>query len=67
MTRYIINRVALIIPMMIVITIITFVFINLAPGDPIMAMNNPSQSQLTTEDIQNMRESLGLNKPLPVR
>lgn len=67
MTRYILNRVAITIPMMIAISIVTFLFINLAPGDPIMAMIDPSQSQLTAQDIQRMRENLGLNKPLPVR
>src|SRR5512136_1837715 len=67
MTRYIINRVLGTIPMMLAISIITFIFINVAPGDPIMAMINPAESQLTAQDIQRMRESLGLNKPVPVR
>ena len=53
-------------PLLLVISIIAFTFINLAPGSPIDAMINPSLG-LTTQQEQNMRESLGLNKPLPVR
>lgn len=54
------------IPMLIAISIVTFGFINLAPGDPITAMISP-EDQLRPEDLDRMREQLGLNEPLPVR
>ncbi len=52
--------------MLLVISIIAFTFINLAPGSPIDAMINPSVG-LSTEQEQRLREVLGLNQPLPVR
>ena len=52
--------------MLLGISIITFTFINLAPGDPISAMIDPEEFQ-GLEDAQKMRESLGLDKPIPVR
>lgn len=66
MAAYIIRRLLLFIPMLLGITIITFVVMNLAPGDPIMAMISP-EDQLNEEDLDNMREALGLNKPIPIR
>jgi peptide/nickel transport system permease protein len=46
----------------------TFLFINLAPGDPAMAMLDPSvASRMSPEEIAVRRERLGLNDPLPVR
>jgi len=64
--QYVLRRVLISLPLLLVISIIAFTFINLAPGSPIDAMINPSLG-LTTQQEQNMRESLGLNQPLPVR
>jgi peptide/nickel transport system permease protein len=66
MGRYILRRLTVSIPLLLVISVIAFTFINLAPGSPIDAMINPTLG-LTTEQEQNLRESLGLNQPLPVR
>ena len=66
MTAYILRRLAITIPMLLAISLVTFVLINLAPGDPVTAMINP-QAQLRAEDLERMREKLGLNKPVPVR
>lgn len=66
MGRYVLGRLSVSLPLLLVISIIAFTFINLAPGSPIDAMINPTLG-LTTEQEQNLRESLGLNKPLPVR
>jgi peptide/nickel transport system permease protein len=64
--RYVLRRAVVSIPLLLVISVIAFTFINLAPGSPIDAMINPTLG-LTAEQEQNLRESLGLNKPLPVR
>jgi peptide/nickel transport system permease protein len=64
--RYILHRLSVLVPLLLVISIIAFTFMNLAPGSPIDAMINPSVG-LTAEQEQNLRESLGLNKPLPMR
>ncbi len=66
MVSYIVRRSLIFIPMLLGITLITFVVANLAPGDPITAMLSP-EDQLNEEDLDRMREALGLNKPIPVR
>lgn len=66
MTTYIANRLILAIPLILGITLITFSFINIAPGDPILAMINPEE-ELAAADLDRLREELGLNKPIPVR
>lgn len=66
--QYIFRRLALVGPMLLGITVITFVIINLAPGDPITALINPQDMNImSAEEIARMREDLGLNKPIPVR
>ena len=68
MTKYIVRRLILIVPMLVGITMISFTFINLAPGDPITAMIDPeSITGMSLEQIDRVRERLGLNKPIPVR
>ena len=66
MSRYILQRVSISVPVLLAISVIAFVFINLAPGSPIDAMINPSVG-LSAEQEQHLREALGLNQPLPVR
>lgn len=66
--HYVIRRLVLVIPMLLGITIITFALINLAPGDPITAMINPEEVNIrSAEEIEALRDDLGLNDPLPVR
>jgi len=66
MTRYILQRAAISVPLLLAISVIAFTFINLAPGSPIDAMINPSVG-LSPQQEQALREQLGLNRPLPVR
>lgn len=66
MGRYILRRVAVAIPLLLAISVITFTFINVAPGDPVTAMISP-EDQLNERDLERMRAALGLDKPLPVR
>lgn len=66
MATYIVNRLLLAIPLVLGITLITFGFINVAPGDPVLAMINPEE-ELASADLDRLREELGLNKPIPVR
>ena len=66
MSQYILRRVLLLAPMLVGITLVAFTFINVAPGDPVTAMIDPQQGSGGL-DMDAVRESLGLNKPLPVR
>lgn len=61
MKKYIINRVLSIIPILIIVSIIVFSLIHLTPGDPAAAMLG---AEATQEDINALRETLGLNEPL---
>ena len=66
MGQYIIRRLIIAVPLVLGISIITFTFINLAPGDPILAMINPEE-EMSSSNIELLRKQLGLDKPLPVR
>jgi peptide/nickel transport system permease protein len=64
LSRYIIRRLLQAIPTLIGITIISFALIHLAPGDPLARFEDPNISKAT---IEQLRENLGLDKPLPVQ
>jgi peptide/nickel transport system permease protein len=50
------------------VTLLSFLFVNLAPGDPVTAMINPfTRAELGDEWLEMRRDQLGLNDPLPVR
>jgi peptide/nickel transport system permease protein len=68
MGRYILRRLVTNIPVLIGITVITYIIINLAPGDPVTALLDPEQAaSLGPGWVEQQREQLGLNDPLPVR
>lgn len=46
------------------LSIITFVLLKLAPGDPILAILQASDGALSQAEQEAVRESLGLNRPL---
>lgn len=58
------KRVLNAIPMIITISIISFVLINFAPGDPVKAYITPES---TVEDIEIIRENMGLNDSILVQ
>jgi peptide/nickel transport system permease protein len=64
--RYILRRILQSIPVLFGISLITFLIVNTAPGDPALLYMDRS-SNPTQEDIQRVREELGLDKPLPIR
>ena len=66
MNRYILRRLWTSIPVLLIITAITFLMINLAPGDMLDFMFEPGEGG-SIENIEALREALGLNKPIHVR
>jgi peptide/nickel transport system permease protein len=66
MTRYLLQRLLIALPVLFGITVIDFILINLAPGDPISAMVDPSAA-VSFGDEDALRERLGLNQPIVVR
>jgi peptide/nickel transport system permease protein len=66
MARYLIRRLFQAIPVLLGITLISFLIVNSAPGDPALLYMDRS-SNPTKEDIAKVRHELGLDKPLPLR
>ncbi len=64
MRKYVIQRLLSLIPTLFVVSIVIFSIIHMTPGDPAAAMLG---DQATPEAIEALRESLGLNDPLPVQ
>jgi peptide/nickel transport system permease protein len=62
--RYIGKRLLLLIPVLIGITIVVQILIDITPGDPAKLMLG---AQATPERIEEVRDELGLNDPLPER
>ncbi|MBC7240951.1 MAG: ABC transporter permease [Anaerolineae bacterium] len=67
MTKYIIRRLIISIPVLFGITVIVFLLIHFAPGDPVMGMIDPTQGGFSAELIERERARLGLDQPLPVQ
>jgi peptide/nickel transport system permease protein len=63
-TRYIIRRVVLMVPVAFLVTLIAFGLLRLAPGDPVLAYSGDVRDP---EILNEMRHSLGLDQPLPVQ
>lgn len=64
MLKYIIKKLLLMIPVLIGLTIFIFLIMHLAPGEPVDLIVGPNA---TPEVYENVRESLGLNRSLPMQ
>lgn len=67
MGKYILRRILISIPMLILVTIIVFALANLMPGDAAMAMFASGDGSITAEAIEQQRENMGLNDPAVTR
>jgi peptide/nickel transport system permease protein len=61
LARYIIRRLITVIPTLIGVTFVVFMFQRLIPGDPAVAMLG---EHATEENVQRVREQFGLNRPV---
>ena len=64
MRKYIVKRLISMIPAIFVVSVVIFMIIHLTPGDPAAVMLG---DQADPEAIEALRESLGLNDPLPLQ
>ena len=64
MTRYLVRRLLLLVPVLAGVSIIVFLVLHLSPGDPAEIMLG---SQATKEDLARLRQELGLTEPLHVQ
>lgn len=65
MLKYIIKRILQAIPLLLIVSLISFLIINFAPGDPVNMFINPETSSPAQVEI--VRANLGLDKPIYVR
>ena len=65
MIRYALNRIALMIPTLLGIALITFVMIRIVPGDVVELKMRSDGGRVTQQQINDERTRLGLDKPLP--
>lgn len=61
MTQYIIRRLVSVIPTVLGVTFVIFMFLRLIPGDPAVAMLGEHAAE---ENVERIREQFGLNRPL---
>ena len=64
MTLFILKRIAQIIPVTLGVTLVVFLIMQMIPGDPALILAGEGASNETVEEL---RENLGLNKPLYVQ
>jgi ABC-type dipeptide/oligopeptide/nickel transport system permease component len=64
MSRFLIRRVLLTLPVLFGVATLVFSLIHLVPGDPVQAMLGESASQ---EDVTQLRSRLGLDRPIYVQ
>jgi peptide/nickel transport system permease protein len=65
MGRFVLRRVLQAIPTFIGITLLSFVVLRLAPGDPVLIMFG--SGELKAEEIDALRRAYGLDQPLPLQ
>ncbi len=64
MTEYLVRRVLQMIPLLFVISLLSFAIAELAPGDPVMMYLAPNKRSLTSEELDQIRHNLGLDQPV---
>jgi peptide/nickel transport system permease protein len=68
MATYIARRLLISIPVLFGITVLAFVALSLAPGDPLTSRIDPEiLARMTAADLAAARHDLGLDQPIPVR
>lgn len=65
--RYALTRLLLAVPVLIGVSMLTFMMLHLVPGDPVAAMFVGQGGGANEEQMNEVREQLGLNDPLPVQ
>ena len=66
MWKYLIRRLVMMVPVMLLVSMIAFSIILLLPGDPAMAILGPERAR-DTQVYQALRQELGLDKSIPLQ
>lgn len=64
MFKFILKRLLSLLPVLIGITLLVFTLLHLIPGDPAVVLLG---ERATPEQIESLRQQLGLNQPLPIQ
>lgn len=67
MLRILVRRFIEVAIFVLVITFISFLFVRLAPGDPVLSILQVDDVSVTNEQVNELREELGFNDPLFVQ
>ncbi len=67
MYQILLRRLLLVIPTLLVVSILSFAIMRAAPGDPVQMYVAGGLSKGNPEDIERIRQNLGLNDPLPTQ
>ncbi len=67
MTKDLLGRLAQVIPTTILVTIVVFLMLHLAPGDPVSVILSAKAVAYTEQDVIELRQQLGLDKPLAMQ
>ncbi|MCY9141948.1 nickel ABC transporter permease subunit NikB, partial [Peribacillus frigoritolerans] len=67
MFRILVRRFIEVAIFVLVITFISFLFVRLAPGDPVLSILQVDDVSVTNEQVNELREELGFNDPLFVQ
>jgi peptide/nickel transport system permease protein len=67
MALFALRRLLLAVPLLIGITFVSFIVIQLAPGEPVILQSDESHLQLSAQAKQALKELYGLDKPLHVQ
>ncbi len=68
MFRYLLRRILLMAPTLVIVTFLVFLLLLLSPGDPILLLVPIDEvGQLTDEEMDLLRSKLGLDRPIPVQ
>jgi len=64
MLSFLLRRIAAVLPVLLVVSLVVFLILRLAPGDPAAAI---AGNNATNEDIAQIRTQLGLDSSIPVQ
>jgi len=64
MTRYFVRRLLLVLPVLVGVSVFTFILFFIVPGDPVLVVVG---ERAAPETVERIRADLGLDKPLPVQ
>ena len=68
MGRYLIRRILLMAPTLLIVTFLVFILLFLSPGDPVLMLVPIDEvAQMTDEEMDQLRQKLGLDRPIYVQ